>query len=181
VIKQFIENDQKSDESFIIPPNLFDEPLPFLLIEIPYCEDNENASKRFLNKLHEFTRNKYKIAIRWATRKVKSLFKVKDKNIHPSCVIYKGVCTCKESYIGESLRNVEVRWSEHDNPSNNSEPARHIAINAGHSFTWSVLQHAHKNTKKRKILEAFYIAIEKPKLNEQISSKILNLFRNGIT
>ena len=34
----------KYKESFLIPPNLFEETKPFILVEIPYCEENENAS-----------------------------------------------------------------------------------------------------------------------------------------
>ena len=38
----------------------------------------------------------------------------KSKNSHPSYVIYKD--KCGEEYIGETERNVEKRWSEHNNP-----------------------------------------------------------------
>ena len=64
---------------------------PFLLLEIPYCERNENASKRFIKKFHQFTCEKYDIAVKWLTQKVKSLFPLKDCNLHPSCKIYNGV------------------------------------------------------------------------------------------
>ena len=40
---------------------------------------------------------------------MKTLFKHKDPCIHPACKIYKGVCTCGEIYIGETVRNVEIR------------------------------------------------------------------------
>ena len=36
------------DESFIIPPNMFAVKKPFLLLEIPYYEENEITSKRFI-------------------------------------------------------------------------------------------------------------------------------------
>ena len=35
--------------------------------------------------------------------------------MHPSCVIYRGKCSCGEEYIGETEKNVEKRWSEHIN------------------------------------------------------------------
>ena len=84
---------------------------PFLLLEIPYCEKDEIASKRFIKKFHQFTGDKYDIAVKWLAKKVKSLFPLKDCNLHPSCKIYKGVCSCGETYIGETIRNVEERWS----------------------------------------------------------------------
>ena len=50
-----------------------------------------------------------------------------------------------------------------------------------HSFNWSVLLSAPKNTRTRKNLEAFVIAKMKPSLIEQGESSVLNLFRNGVT
>ena len=44
VIRDFITPLDK-DEEFIIPPNMFAEKKPFLLLEIPYFEQNEIASK----------------------------------------------------------------------------------------------------------------------------------------
>ena len=41
----------EDDVSVIIPPNLFDEKKPFLLLEVPYCEINEIASKQMKNIL----------------------------------------------------------------------------------------------------------------------------------
>ena len=38
----------------------------------------------------------------------------RDRNSHPSCKIYKGVCSCGETYIGKTIRNVEERCSEHN-------------------------------------------------------------------
>ena len=37
----------------------------------------------------------------------------KDKELHPSHVIYIGTCTCNQVYIGETARNLEVRVNEH--------------------------------------------------------------------
>ena len=45
------------------------------------------------------------------------------------CTIYKGICSCGESYIGETTRNVEERWSEHNSTDNKSEPPKHLADN----------------------------------------------------
>ena len=50
--------------------------------------------------------------IKWLTRKVKTLFTVKDKYPHHACKICKDVCSCVESYIGETVRNAELRWNE---------------------------------------------------------------------
>ena len=112
---------------------------------------------------------------------MRSLFPLKDKNLHPSCKIYEGECSCGELYIGETIRNVEIRWAEHQNIKGSSEPAKHLKENTTHSFTWHILSSAPKNNRLRKNLEALFIAVKRPSLNEQIEFNTLNLFRNGVT
>ena len=76
---------------------------------------------------------------------------------------------------------MERRWSEHSNPTEKTEPARHISKNIGHLLVWESLMPAPKDKRTRKILEPFLIAVQKPLLNEQLKSNDLHLFRNGIT
>ena len=64
---------------------------------------------------------------------------LKDCNLHPSIYIYKDVCSCGETYIGETIHNVEERWSEHKSADNKWEPAKHLADNKEHSFLSSIL------------------------------------------
>ena len=156
VIRDFITPLDK-DESFIFPLNLFVVKKPFLLLEIPFCEQNEIASKRFIKRFHQFTCEKYDIAVKWLTKKVKSIFPLKDRNLHPSCKSYKGVYSCGEIYIGEAMRNVEERWSEHSSAANKSEPAKHLADNEEHPFLWSILLAAPKDGRTRRNLEAFLL------------------------
>ena len=155
---------------------MFEVKKPFLHLEIPYCEQNEIASKRFIKKFHQFTGQKYDMAVKWLTKKVKSVFPLKDRNLYPSCKIYKSICSC-----GETIRNVEERWSEHNSTDNTSEPAKHLADNEEHSFLWSILLAAPKDGRTRKNLEVFFIAKLKPSLNRQEDSNVLTLFRNGVT
>ena len=118
----------------------------------------------------------------WNTRKIQSLFNNKDKVQHLSCVIYKGVCSCGADYIGETIRNVEIRWNEHESGiDKNSECFKHFQEHLSHGFQWSVLSIAPRNTLKWKILEAYFIKIMVSSLNNQMNSDVLTLFRNGIT
>ena len=149
------------------------------MTEIPYCEEKKNASKHFIKKFEAYTNHRYGIATKWITRKAKSLFKVKSKNPHPSCVIYRGKCLCGEEYIGETERNMEKRWSEHNNPTEKTEPARHLSNNISHLFAWGILIPAPKGKRTHKNLEGLFIAVQKPSLNEQVN--VLQLFRKGIT
>jgi len=113
---------------------------------------------------------------------MQTLFRIKDKKIYPSCKIYYGICTCGVDYTGETKRNTETRWSEHNNPSNKkSNPSRHLNKNIDHTFTWKILCQAPKRFNIRKNLEAIYISILKSSLNEQKDFERLILFKNGIT
>ena len=132
-------------------------------------------------KLEKFTRYKFKINIVWITRNIKSLFPLKDRVHHSSKGVYQGVCSCGRKYIGETLRNYTIRWEEHEDLTKDSEVARHVKFNLGHKMEWTVLVKGLKNTKIRKIFEAFYIAKFRPSLNGQVKHQNLTLFRNGIT
>ena len=117
----------------------------------------------------------------WKTKKVKTLFTLKDQNPHPLCKIYKVTCVCEEKYIGETNRNVATRWGEHENPKHNSEPAKHLQANPTHSFVWKSHISASTFDNKRKILEGFFIATEGPSLDNQLMTKKLILFKHGVT
>ena len=102
------------DLDVIIPTWLFDDRF-FISVKILYCPKNEELSRKFINKLVMFTNNKFKFNITWSTRKIRSLFPLKDRVKHVSCVIYQGVCSCGETYIGETERiaegeKVAVKW-----------------------------------------------------------------------
>ena len=89
--------------------------------------------------------------------------------------------SCGESCIGKTARNVEARWGDHSNPTKVSNPSKHIKDNVNHAFHWSVIARAPTNTFQQKVLEAFYIVLKKPTLDDQLESDRLNLFRNGVT
>ena len=71
----------------------------------------------------------FDVQIKWLSKKVKTLFKVKDKSLHQTCKIFKGVCSCDESYIGETIRNVEVRQDEYNNPMHKSNQSKYVKDN----------------------------------------------------
>ena len=58
-----------------------------IYFDIPYSVENEKLSKHFLNKFRKFTNDNYMSIIMWKTRKVKTLFTLKDQNPpHILCV-----------------------------------------------------------------------------------------------
>ena len=163
------------------PPSLFQIRKPFIFVEIPFCEVNEIKSKHFLKKFYKFTNNSFRMVIMWKTRNIRSLFPLKDKNDYKSCIIYKGYYSCGSRYICETKRKAEVRWNEHNNTTESSEPSKLFRSNISHYFTWAFNSNGPKNGKTRMNLEASYIALWKPDLNEQKDFERLVLFRNGVT
>ena len=181
VINQFEDRLNNEHIDYIIPPYFFDVPIPTTVIEIPFCEKNEQAVKMFLQKLDNFTKGHINVRIIWKTKKVKQLFSLKDKNPYPACVIYEGQCSCGTQYIGETKRNAIVRWTEHNDPCKDSEPSRHLKDHLDHIFHWKIIMSAPHNFNARKNLEAAFIGMKRPPLNAQVTSNKLYLFRNGVT
>ena len=50
--------------------------------------------------------------------------------------MYERLCVCEQTYIVKTGRNVELRWEEHENISNDSEPTKHLKENLSHKFSW---------------------------------------------
>ena len=96
-------------------------------------------------------------------------------------MIYESACSCQESYIGETVRNVEVRWQEQEDTQKDSEPAKHLKNNRTRSFTWKVLPSASLIRRITQNKEASIIALQRPSPNERVESEKLLLFRNGVT
>ena len=117
----------------------------------------------------------------WNTRKVQSLFPLKDKVNPYNCVNYWGDFSCDQNYIGETVRNAEIQWNEHKDKNSKSEPAKHLKENPTHKFRWAIISKAPENFRKLRVLVACFIKTICSTLNEQLDNDILALFRNGIT
>ena len=81
-----VVNDSESKEyDPTIPTYLFNdfESKPIVLIDIPFCNENERVFKQLLKKLKVFTKEKYDFRIVWKTKKVRQLFPLKEKNPKP--------------------------------------------------------------------------------------------------
>ena len=141
---------------------------------------NEKYCACFIKILVSFTSQKVKFNVVWNTCKIQFILSLKDKVQLLSCVIYKGICSCGETYIGETIRNCKTRWDEHNNVNTNSEYAKHLAKNIDHKFGWYILTSAPENTLKRRILEAYFIKLIVPSLKEQLDNMLM-LFQNDVT
>ena len=76
VIRDYEHNQnrrQQQENGYIIPPNFSEIAKESILVEFPYCPQNELVAKRFLSKFHQFTNQKFQVTIKWITKKVKKL------------------------------------------------------------------------------------------------------------
>ena len=127
--KNIVDQNNATDDNDepLILPYFFEVNKRFILLKLPFCQNNEIKPKHFLKKFQHFTKNNFDIAISWETRKIQTLFHLKDKKLYPACKIYYGVCKCGDDYIGKTKRNTITSWSEHDNATKDSEPSRHLS------------------------------------------------------
>ena len=61
------------------------------------------------------------------------------KNQHPACKIYEATGSCLTNFMGETKRNVETRWNEHENQNKVFEPAKHLRDFPNRKFNWEIL------------------------------------------
>ena len=52
----------------------YTESKSIVLIDIPFCNENERITKQLLKKLKVFTKEKFDFRIVWKTKKVRQLF-----------------------------------------------------------------------------------------------------------
>ena len=104
--------------------------------------------------------------------------KEQERLSSPACEIYYGLCYCKENCIAESKCNMATRWTEHDSPTHDFESAKHLNRHIQHSYNLITLTKASKNTRKRKNLEAIYIALLRLSLRDKLKFYKLLHFRN---
>ena len=76
-------------------------------------------------------------------------------------------CNCGENYIGETSRNVTVRWDKHSDIGKDSEPAKHLSQFSEHRFHWKILRKVPNKVRQRKTHEAYYVMCMCPALNNQ--------------
>lgn len=153
------------------------------MINLPFSNKNEHISKKFCGKLEFYTNGKVKCNIIWTTKKINLLFKIKD-NVKILFVLYNEEIVVEEiNHVRETMTNAITRIDEREQPIGKSESSKHLRNNPGHELEWIILSRAPSHHLKRKILEAYFIYFIDLNqfLNDQLESKILILFRHGVT
>ena len=130
VIENTINNFNNVDEELMIPRWFFNE-RKTVAINLPFSDKKQHFSKTFCKKLEFYANGKVTFNIIWATKKIKSLFKIKDNVKVLSCIIHQGICSCGHSYIGETIKNAVTRIDEHQQPNGKLKPSKHLKNNSG--------------------------------------------------
>lgn len=65
----FTKSTNAFEDSYIVPPNSFEQRKPFILIGIQFCDENKKKLKDFIPKgftenSKEFSKNKFKILVK---------------------------------------------------------------------------------------------------------------------
>ena len=139
---------------------------------LPFSESKEKFAKSLIKELVIFTNNKCKFNLFWNSRNIRSTLQINDNVKHYSCIIYEGICSCGENYVLESVRNVVLRWAQHEDANKQFQPAEHLKYFPDHNFEWKVLTRTLEYKKKRKTLEAFLIKSINLSLNKQLDTEL---------
>ena len=142
---------------------------------LPFSLSKESFMKMFISKLIYFTNEKCKFNVVWNTKKVQSLFLIKDKIDHYSCVIWRGDCSYDQNYNGETVRNAKIQWNEHEDKNSKSEPSKHLKENPTQRFTWNIISKAPEYFWKHRVLKTYFVKTICPTFNEQLENGILTL------
>ena len=74
------------------------------------------------------------------------------------------------------MKNVVLRSAKHEDPNNQSKPAKDLKSFSDYPLEWSS-----EYTRKRTILELFLNESLNSSRNEQLDTELLVLFKNGVT
>ena len=69
---------------------------------------------------------------------------------------------------------------EHSEPTNKSEPAKHLKNNSHHVFNWVTLCKAPQNYKNRRIVRSYVYCVIKTNFKWTKDLEILTPLRNGV-
>ena len=159
------------------------EPSPsrrFIVVRLPYLGSiSYQVSRELREFLDRCVPQSVRLRFIHTTNQVRNSFVVKDRQCtqRRSNVVYKLVCTCGATYIGQTRRNLATRLHEHKT-SEKSEVCRHLLEHPDHSveFDNPEIMGSAENIVKLRLLESLAIQEHSPELNVDSTSTPLYLF-----
>ena len=103
-------------------------------------------------------------------KKYDKVFSIKGQIYDPSCKLYQGDCIYKDDDTCKTEPNVITRSGKQNNPTHDSDPMHHLKNYLNYSFSWLFIANVTNNKWTQKNLKAIYIALKRPKLNDQFET-----------
>ena len=161
-----------------------DEDRQTLILKLPFRGSKGDALVRSLKNSLERYLPDTNCKIVHTGSKLSQYFNLKDSvdEKHLSNLIYKFDCRnkkCKEDYIGETARRIEVREEDHRGKDKKSHIFQHTKATkhpCANKKNFVILAKNYENRRKRRLAEAMFIRDLKPTLNKQKDSYKLVLF-----
>ena len=126
--------------------------------------------------------------------------------LEKSNVVYEYDCICQEFYIGETKRALDIRIRDHQTKSRNTNIYQHIekcscfqksaeefanenienftskpkAIYAFFASLFKIISKGHRSCRDREKVEAFYIRVRRPTLNNKFDHKSFQLYGSAL-
>ena len=154
-------------------------------IELPYIGDTSNKIRNCLNScLSKIKCGSVNLRFTNSFTRLRDVFKFKDKQpAHlKSNVVYLITCSCERKYVGETCRNVKIRFDEHIKTSgtNLTEVGKHLrdSPSCKISFDDCKVLGYESYTYRRKLKESLFIQqLDDGKLlNDKLTSVPLFIF-----
>ena len=174
------EESEDSDSNKVLGPDQFS-----VYIELPYIGDTSNKIRNCLNScLSKIKCGSVQIKFMNSFTRLRDVFKFKDRQPShlKSDVVYLITCSCGRKYVGETCRNVKVRFDEHMKTSGTglTEVGKHLLNSPNCKITFDdckVLGYESYNY-RRKLKESLFIQQldDGSLLNDKLSSVPLFIF-----
>ena len=112
-VNSAVNHSESKEHDPMIPGYLFNDfqSKPIILIDVPFCNENDKLSKQIPKKLKAFTKEKHDFRNCLENKESETTFPFEGEK----SIFYHGLCSCKKNYIGETKRNVITGWNEHEN------------------------------------------------------------------
>ena len=156
----------------------------FSILKLPYIGDmSHQIEKEIRQYLFKKLSQKSKFVMVHETTTIGQKFRYKDRQtlLHSSGVVYKLNCSCGQSYIGQTKRNLKIRINDHmpkNSTKNETDVSQHLKNNPDHTMNFhspEILAHSN-NIRKLRIKETLLIQNLQPQLNIDDSSNPIYLF-----
>ena len=165
------QNHSVDEDEYIIPLKLFEIPKKTIMFEFPYCPEKRSRQNGSFQNFTNLRKTSFKQLLNGSQRKSRTYSHLKIRiHILPVKFTRENVFAGKLTSVKQSATLKQDGMSTKTSKKT-SEPSKHLSENPEHMFEWKCLLNASSNSRQRKNLEASFIAVLGPSLNNQLDTK----------